>query len=340
MRPAEMAKPLGVFVLIVIVVVGGTAVASLATTSDPTPTPDSEDISGQSPGQFAPERVNPQVDPETGTLSVSAEEGHKRILIDTAHSNRFDQYEIEPVVEALTAAGHDVDFESSSDDEFGSGNYNTTLRPYDAVLVIFPTEGFSTGERLALANFTENDGRVLVLGEPTQSVVSGGVIAAADRVTFAANDMSWNYGVRIGADALYNMNDEATDNNFRSVDAEPVTDDELTAGVEEITFDYAGYVVVNGSSDAEVLYSAADGTRTLNSRRGGTYPMVVRTDSVVFVSDTDFIRTSELYDADNEVFVGNLLSFLVGGDKPEGIPATPAPDDDNGETPGNDTEGF
>lgn len=328
MRPAEVAKPLGVFVLVVVVIVAGTAVVSLALESDSPSTPDSENIQGQSPGQFEPDRVNPDVDPETGDLTVTDEEGHKRILVDNRHSNRLSRDEIGPVVEALTEAGHEVDFEASTgSDNFGTTDYNATLQAYDAVIVGFPTSSFSEGERLALQNFTENDGRVVVLAEPPQTVVtSSGFAASATRITFGADDLTWNYGVRIGVEALYNMDDDATDNNFRSIDAEPVADDDLTDGVEEISFDYAGYAVVNDSRDADVLFAASDGARKLETRRTGTFPTVVRNDTMVFVTDSDFMTTSELYDADNEVFVSNLLDFLVSGDKPDDVPATPTPD--------------
>jgi hypothetical protein len=325
MRPAEVAKPLGVFILVIVVVVAGTAVVSLVVESDSPSEPDSESVQGQSPGQFEPDRVNPDVDPETGELTITDEEGHKRILVDNRHDNRLSRDEIGPVVEALTEAGHEVDFGGSTGSgNFGTDDYNTTLRKYDAVVVAFPTRSFTEGERLALRKFTENDGRVVVLAEPPQTVISGaGFAATANRLTFGADDTTWNYGVRTGVEALYNMDDDATDNNFRSIDAEPVADDNLTEGVEEISFDYAGYAVINDSTDAEVLFTASDGTRKLETRRTGPFPTVVRNDTMVFVADSDFITTSELYDADNEVFVSNLMNFLVSGDKPDDVPRTP-----------------
>lgn len=332
MRPAEVAKPLGVFVLVVVVVVAGTAVVSLAVESDSPSEPDSENVQGQSPAQFDPDRVNPDVDPETGDLTITDEEGHKRILVDNRHGNRLSRDEIGPVVEALTEAGHEVDFGASTgSSNFGTEDYNATLQQYDAVVVAFPTRSFTEGERLALQNFTENDGRVVVLAEPPQTVVSGaGFAATANRISFGADDMTWNYGVRAGVEALYNMDDDATDNNFRSINAEPADDDSnLTQGVEEISFDYAGYAVINDSTDAEVLFTASDGTRKLETRRAGTFPTVVRNDTMVFVTDSDFMTTSELYDADNEVFVSNLLNFLVSGDKPDDVPRTPGAEDIN-----------
>jgi len=87
-----------------------------------------------------------------------------------------------------------------------------------------------------------------------------------------------------------------------------------TAGVETVTFDTAGYVITN--TDAERKFTAVEGTRTLETRRPVTRPTAVRHDNVVFVADSTFITQSEVYDADNEVFIGNLLEFLLGGGMP------------------------
>ena len=141
MKPVEIAKPLGVFALVIVVIVGGTAVASVALGPDTEPDPDSRNVQGQSPGQFQPDRVNPAVDPETGNLSVTDEAGHKRILIDSQHANRYERHDLEPVIEALSEAGHDVDYRPTTDrdvdyrratdtERFGrsGGRYNATLR--------------------------------------------------------------------------------------------------------------------------------------------------------------------------------------------------------------------
>ena len=96
-------------------------------------------------------------------------------------------------------------------------------------------------------------------------------------------------------------------------------------GVETVSFDRAGYVVVNeqheDASNIDVLYTAADGTKTLETRREGDYAMAVRNENLVFVADSSFLDQSEVYDADNEVFVGNLLTFLASGDVDKGFPS-------------------
>lgn len=325
MRVTEIAKPLGVFVVVIAVVLAGTAVLSLAAGSGGGQA-DGERIDGQSPSAFQPENVNVEEDPEEGELAVGAPEGEKNVLIDTSHDNQFARDDIEPLIETLAEAGHSVDVGAASGESFGGG-YNETLQEYDAVLVIAPQAAFDEGERIAMQNYADGGGRLVVLGEATQpGVVPGTFGLSLGQLSFGANDLTGEFGAVMGSDTLYNLDDDATDNNFKSINAEPTADDMLTADVDTVTFDRAGYIVTMDGSDADVLYTAAEGTQARQTDREGEFPVVVRNDNMVFVADSDFIERSELYDADNEVFISNLLEFLVSGDKPDDVPE--ANDDD------------
>jgi hypothetical protein len=317
----RIAKPLAVFVLLVVGLLLVTAAAAFVV-GEPPGSADGRAIQGQSPAQFQPGEVLVDTDPEEGGIAV--ERGEKRILIDTEHGNEFDRASLEPIAEALFTAGHDVTF---SGEAGGTGvEYAESLGEYDALVIIQPTGGFDESERNAVKNFTDGGGRLLVLAEPTQSE-AGGLFSAPSTVSFGAEALIAQYGLRVGADQLYNVNDSGNDNNFKSVYAVPSAESELTAGVERVTFDTGGYVVLIRETEAEVLLTAVEGTRTLQTRRAGEYPMAVRTGNVAFVADSSFIKGSEVYDADNEVLLGNLLAFLAGGEAPGPV----GPDDSEGE---------
>lgn len=331
MRVTDIAKPIGVFVVVIAVTLAGTAVLSFAMGSGSGGQADGANIQGQSPDQFQPENVNVDRDPEDGEITVDGSGEDKRILIDSQHSNVYDRSDLEPVIEALVEAGHKVDFTASgqSTDSFGGGSYNATLQQYDAVLIVNPTESFSENERAGLQAYADGDGRVAVLGEPTR-LAGGGTFAAPSPRQFGANDLTEDFGARVGADMLYNMDDDANDNNFKSIYAEPSGDGALTDGVDTITLETSGYLVTNGDNDVDVVFEAADGTKTLETRRTGDYATVVRNDNMVFVSDSTFIMEDEVYDADNEVFVSNLLDFLTSGDKADDVPETGGTGTDDG----------
>ncbi|NLV13580.1 DUF4350 domain-containing protein [Haloarcula argentinensis] len=316
MTEGRIVKPLAVFIVVLVVILGSTFLLAVASPGSSGP-PDGQSIDGQSPSQYQPDAVNAPVDPEEGEISVDADTSDKRILVDTSHGNQVTESELEPITEAVFEAGHTVEYGTS-----GTASFADSLGRYDGVLIVQPLDSYSQAERDALQEYTEDGGRVVVLAEPTQTRLSTGFTQSTTTVSFGANNATERYGVRMGAEQLYNVDDEANDNNFKAIYASPSDNGELTDGVETITFDTAGYAVVNG--DAETKFTAAEGTRTLETRRTGTYATVVRNDNMVFITDSTFISSSEIYDADNEVFVGNLLSFLLDGEAPDpGGGATP-----------------
>ncbi|MBV0924826.1 GldG family protein [Halomicroarcula limicola] len=320
MADGSAIRLLAAYVVVVAVVLGAVALLGLAVDGN-SGSPDGAGIDGQSPPQFQPERVNVDADPETGTLTV--ENGSARLLADTRHGNEFERTDLEPVEEAVFRAGHRLSYPDTTDEK----PYNETLAGHEGLLVVQPTQEFTATERAVLENYTDAGGHVVILGEPTQTRVSGGLIASSTVVSFGANNLTSQYGFRMGAETLFNVDDAANDNNFKSIYAAPSGDGPLTEGVDTVTFDTGSYASVRDDSDAEVVYTAVDGTQTLQTRRTGQYPTVVRTENVVFVADASVLERTEVYDADNEAFVGNLLSFLAAGDAPERVPG-PEPDDE------------
>jgi len=358
MEAEDVLKPLGVFVAVVVVLVAVTAVVSLATvgdTGDRPSTPDGQGIDGQSPAQFQPDNVEADVAAEGGEITIEETDEPKRILVDNRHSNQFDPEDFEPLTEALFEANHTIavagDTGTTGEDEFGTdtAGYNATLEKYDAVIVVQPTTQFTATELAAMRNYTDQGGRLLVMAEPSQTQVGA---FASTTVSFGADNLTDQYGVHMGSETLFNLDESANDNNFKSIYASPSSDGELTEGVDTVTFDSAGRVVVREDSDAEVLLRAAEGTTTLQTRRVDQYPMVARNGNAAFVADTSFLDQSELYDVDNEVFVSNLLNFLVEGERPDlvdeeegedggspldgdpGAPPTPTPGSEQPSTPG------
>ena len=315
----RIIKPLAVFILVIVVILAGTAVIGLL--SGTSGTPDGQRIDGQSPSQFQPSNLNQGIDPESGSLSIesgtstvggSTSSSGGSILVDLRHSNTVTQAELEPIESAMFSAGHSFEYDTGQDP------LNETLDGHDGYLIVQPTEGFSESEREAVTEFTASGGRVVILGEPTQPrVTSSGLFGTSTAiVSFGADKLLDEYGISIGPELLYNTADESNDNGFKSIYTSPVRGNQLTEGVETVSFDRGGYAVTREDSRATTVFTAVDDTKALETRRTGTYPTVVRNDDMVFVADSTFIKPIELYDTDNEVFVSNLMQFLLGGEDP------------------------
>jgi hypothetical protein len=340
MRAGSVVKPLGVFLAVILVVLAGTAVAGVALSDGSSAAADGEDIDGQSPSHIQPENVLADADPEDGEIQLDTDAEDKRILIDTQHGNQVPEDSIQPLVEALVQRGHSVDVGASgTSDGFGTtSSYNATLQEYDAVLIVAPTTSFGESQIAGLEAYTEGGGRVVVLGEPTQYSVSSGLgSASVSPLRFGANDLTRAFGMRMGSDLLFNVDDSETDNNYKAIYANPTGSGDLSEGVDTVTFDASGHVVVPDDSDAEPIVRAAEGTQRFSTRRSGEYVTAARNGNFVLVADSTFVRDSEVYDADNEQFVSNLLAFMVTGDKPDDVPQTGGDDSGFG---GGDGGGF
>lgn len=352
METEDVLRPLGLFAVVVFVLLIGTVIVSLATLGAPAEV-DTPTIQGQSPSQFQPESVAAAVAREGGRITIDGPAESKRILVDTRHGNQVSPEDFEPLSEVLFRAGHTIEFPSAGgtsgpNDDFGptrggstggvgssgGSDYNATLEKYDAVIIVQPTSPFSPSELRALQEYTEQGGRVLVMAEPPQ--IQAGTFTST-RVSFGADNLTRRYGTLVGSQGLFNLDETANDNNFKSIYASPSGGGSLTEGVDTVTFDTAGYAIVREGSDAEVVYRAAEGSTTIETRRAARYSTVVRNGNFALVADTSFLKQSEIYDVDNEVFVGNLLEFLVEGDRPDLVEeetderptedrTTPAPD--------------
>jgi hypothetical protein len=309
MSDRNLVQPIAVLIVALAVVLAGTFAVSALVGSAPTGSPDGANIEGQSPAQYQPANADIDADPEDGEVSVERTQDDSRIVIDLRRTGDTTRADLDPVVEALFEAGHSVTvLDGESDEEFGDA-----LSGSSGLLIVQPTSAYPDGERDAIQDYVDAGGHAVIAGEPTQTRIGGGLFATISQVSFGATELSESYGIRVGAEGLYNVNDGQNDNNFKSIYATPTRGGVLTEGVETVTFHRSGYVVTN-SDDVAVHYTAVEGTKTLDTRRAGTYPVVVRNDSVVFVADGSFLSQPELYDADNEEFTGNLLSFLASGD--------------------------
>lgn len=319
MKPGNVVKPLGVFAVVIAVILAGTAVAGTLTGSGAAGTPDGASVDGQSPGAFQPSAVLAENDPEDGEISLETDTEGKRILVDSSHGNQYDRADLAPLADALARDGHEVTFQGSSDGGFGGGGYNATLQGVDAVLILQPTESFSESEIAGLEAFAEGDGRIAVLGDPPQTSMGSGLTGSVSTTRFSAQDLAGEFGLRLGADSLYNIDDERNDNNYESIYVDPA-DGQLTDGVDRMQFDTARSVIATDDS-ATVVARAVEGTETLERRQAARYPVAAQNGNFVLVGDSAFVESSERYDVDNEQFVSNLLEFLVTGDKDEDVPS-------------------
>lgn len=307
---SNASKLVGTFVGILALILLVSAAAPLLGASAPADTRTKHNAS-----TFQPASNLVETPAENGSVSVDADTDGKVVVIDQAHQNAFSSSDIQPLVDSLVEAGHEVRFHGSAGQQIQSPDLNQSLRGADALVVIAPRRAYRSSEVRGVANFTERGGRVLMLAEPASTQISGGLLSlSVTEVSTQLTSLSSQFGMSAGTGYLYNMHDNA--NNFQHVYATPDGEANLTTGVEQTVFQRATPVTVRDSS-AETLLTATDRTRLSSTRGNGTYAVAARNGNATLVGDSTFLQPSYYLDSDNEALLGNTLAFLVTGEKTE-----------------------
>jgi len=301
-----------VFATVVFVTVASVGAAGLVTNHGITaqPTVDQQ--------QFQPSAIDAPTVDRNGTISYDDDGESKTIVIDVAHSNDVSEETLEPVVSALTAGGHTVQYHEASD-EFDSdpaADLNKTLRGADALIVVEPETRYTAEEAAGVSAFADAGGRVLFAAGPDSSGLGGllGLLGGTQPTGDEFAAVTSPVGIAYDTGYLYNMEEYA--NNFQTIYATPSTDSELTDGVNRVVFDGPTPVVADG----QTLLTTLEGTEHSETRETGAYSVFARSGNAIAVGDPGFMSSTNYNRADNDVLISNILEFLVTGEKVPGAP--------------------
>ena len=246
---------------------------------------------------------------ELGVAQIPAEgdveadvSGSGTVVIDRSHANRFSRADIEPLYRTLTRAGYEVEYHDR-------GPLGPALSDADAFVVIDPGAAYDGTDTDALRSFTDDGGRVLVLGEPNRVRVTAGIggTSTTEREGEVSN-LGAEFGLSFSTGYVYHQS--ANDGNYKHPIASPADDAE---GVGEDVALYTA-ATVRPLEDGEVVLRLDRGGRLSDSDRTARYPVAVRTDGVLAVGDSTFVRADRYNVADNEEFLAYVVEFLTGGD--------------------------
>lgn len=288
----DSAKRLAVFLITVVVVVAGATAAPLLT-----------DRGQQEQEIPAYENIVPDRAPAEGQPELEPVEEGGLIAIDAGHVNRFDQDEIQPLVEAITSAGYRVEFVSSA------SGVQSAVKRADGLVVIDPGLEYSQPEVDAVERFVDNGGRLLLIGEPPRSQIAGGLFVLSIRTVRSQMDsLSKAFGIEFGEAYLFNT--EENEGNHRNIFARTRGSSPLIQGVDRTAFYTATSVT---AQNGQPFLWATEGTRMIRGDTPGRYPVAVRSGNVVAVGDKTFMDSDNFNVVDNERLTENLARFLISG---------------------------
>jgi len=328
------------FVVTLAAITGGAAVTGFVTADGAAPAPeiqnehyvDGDAVANDTPGQATVEMestarsqtvlVDPGIDSSGGAAASPL------ALLGLGSAGVADR-DIRPLANALIENGHEIDVyvpgatrpRPAAGPGGPGGTAETRLgeRLGDAdAFVTFRTD-YDEAELSAIEEFVDSGGRVIVATEPDAAFDQPGAVGLD-----ATLDVTTEPGY------VYNMREN--DLNYQRVYAEPTggSDAALTEGVDRAVLPSATPVgTATGGSD---LLRPIDGSELSTTRASTEAPLLVRTDGVVMVGDSDFLSPENAARADNDALIGNLADFLVasGQAAPSGQRAPTGPQGPSG----------
>ncbi|WP_246998630.1 hypothetical protein [Halosolutus gelatinilyticus] len=311
---------LALFVVVVTLTVSAVGAAGVVTDHGHTEKPSVEQP------HFQPDAVEVDDLERDGKIEYEHVGESKTVLIDVAYANDVSRADLQPFVSALTAGGHDVVYHERHDSdrtvEDRRDRLRDRLQDVDAYVVVEPGARYSAEEADVVAGFADAGGRVMFAAGPetggTADILSGLLGLSAPTADGEIESVSSSVGIAYDTGYLYDM--ETYEHNYRTIAATPTGDAALTAGVDRVVFDGPTRVV----GDGPTLLSTNPTAEHSETREAGEYGVAVRSDNAVGVGDAGFMTGERYNRADNEVFIGNLIDFLVSGDKAPGEPSGPS----------------
>ncbi|MFN8456903.1 MAG: hypothetical protein U0401_19940 [Anaerolineae bacterium] len=263
----------------------------------------------------APDRPLPEVEFDASAVSprLEAVDNPKVskgvVAIDFNHSNALFPEELNILLSKVVNRGFsyelilpqssEVSFEegSGADDQSLAGK----LRYAQALILPLPRVEYTPEEVAEIRNFVEKGGRVLIIGDPTRTVI-----------VEALNSIAGAFGIIYANDYLYSQTNN--DNNYRNVVYSNFQDSPLTKGLDKdhkVIF-YAGGSIT--APDHEIIMG--DETTHSSISEGGRKPAsaaLTTNDQVLALTDLTFFTEPYSAAESNGILINNIADFLSGG---------------------------
>lgn len=296
---SSRARAVVLVLTVVVVVVAATVGPGLLRGRQPAATP-----------EYEVDRLVPERAPAEGELAIEPREQPGVVLVDVAHRNRMAVHEMEPLFTTIAAAGYEVDLLEPGD------RLDRSLARADAYVVVNPGSRYDEAEINRLEAFVDRGGRLLLVGEPTQSVPAGFSLATT---TDKLGPLASQFGFEFGEAYLYNM--ETNDGNYLNVFAEPAGASVVSSELSRAAL-YTATTVYPRQGRAVLL--AGPGTRSSRTDATGRYPVAAVNGNVLALGDGTFLRRGNFNVVDNEQLVRNVVRFLISGSKERSLGNYPA----------------
>ena len=261
-----------------------------------------------------PERPRPTLMVEAAPMSArlegvdNPEVSQGVVVIDYAHDNALFIEELNVLLGKIVERGYSYEIvtDSVSDEDSGSSKKNPLfekLRYANALILPLARAEYTPAEVTAIRQFVDKGGRVLMIGDPTRTLVMEPL-----------NSVAGAFDIIFANDYLYSL--ESKDNNYRNVIYTHFSKSPVTSGLEadsKIIF-YSGSSVY---APGHEIILADDVTYSSTSEGGRNLAAAALTtdDKVLALGDLTFFSEPYSNAENNETLINNIADFLSGGQR-------------------------
>ncbi len=210
------------------------------------------------------------------------------VLIDKSHENNFENREIDTLISRIASRNNKIEFLENADD------LQSRLRAANSFVVILPKKEFSKEETGLIKDFSNKNGKLLLIGDP-------------DRKS-KINSIATNFNIVFLEDYLYNLKEN--DGNFRFIFLRDFKRNEITKGLNKIAF-YTACPIL--PLEYGVIF--ADENTYASSFEKNKFTPIVYLNSTLALCDLTFINQPFNSVANNDRFISNLADFLTKTDR-------------------------
>jgi hypothetical protein len=253
-----------------------------------------------------PQREQVQVKVDAAPRATYGEAGDQPttgqgvVVIDNAHNNAVFIEELNFLLSKIAARGFksEIIFDNRDNE---SQELAGKLRYARALILPLAREAYTPEEIAEIEGFVEKGGRVLIIGDPTRTIV-----------VEALNSIAGSFGIIFANDYLYSL--EHNDNNYRNVIYSRFAESPITAGLDEdskVTFYAGGSVNAPGHEiilgDETTYSSMSEGGRAVAAA------VLAGDDRVLALGDVTFLTEPYTTIESNGILINNIANFLTSG---------------------------
>ncbi len=236
-----------------------------------------------------------------GTITKTSSLESNTVLIDRAHSNRFQNEDIQPFISALIENGHEIRI-LREDDDIGE-----RLSRSDIYVVIDPTDEYKETETDSVEQFVDQGGRLLLVGEPNRKqiridLLSTKIITQRSELTTIGS----KFGISFGTNYLYNL--EEKDGNYQNIIAKTPN----TLNIEDLNRTVMHTATKVESSSGTKLLVATEGTQKSGTHQTDTYPVAIQKENIIALGDKSVFSDNRYNIADNEDLISYIIDYITG----------------------------